>query len=324
MEHPEPPSPEDTDRKALELHAKGIARTVFPGNIAGELEALCSRTGMTPDQFPHLLDVMYRESAMRARLAELNHLHQTIMELHMPAIREKAFDHESKDQTLVQTAIPIPLEYLMALEGFLGEARRLITHVVLLVATAHNPDASREFVSLEELVKKIRKAEPIQPGDGSCQAMLRQHAPRVAREIADGSDTWLGTLKDHRDDLEHRTSLAGSYIEFYATEADGEVHSGSKIYTVEGERLLEFVEEVAEGAEALVKSAIRHLSSITPKGSTEARVDAQVFINELRQQSGSGTAYAPLIVYHVKPISHEEFEADRAKRLREPRKFTFD
>lgn len=308
----------------LELHRRGIVRTVFTEQLSDDVETLCSKVGLVPDEIPQLLDVMYRESAMHERYSEFVRRHEKMAEYHLPLIRQKAVEHRESEGTLVQTVIPIPLRYLMALEGFLSEARRLVTHDILLVAVVHDKDASRQHVQLEELVKKLQAAEPIRNGDSSHQALLRQCAPAFAKELVDSAAGWLGYLKDHRDELEHRKTLARSYIEFYAAAFNSDVHGGLKIYSVEGERLLEFAREVVNGARALTRLALRHLSSVMPKGTMEARVRAQTFMDELRRELQSTSATAPMVVAHINKVTFEEVAAARARGEPEPRVFSFD
>ncbi|MGH9918475.1 MAG: hypothetical protein ACRD6W_06375 [Nitrososphaerales archaeon] len=106
----ESPTQAQYDRRALELHRTGITRTVFPDALSEDLESLCSRVGRTPDEIPHLLDVMYREAAMLARYSELVRRHERMSEYHLPALREKAIASKEGDCTLVQTFVPIPLD----------------------------------------------------------------------------------------------------------------------------------------------------------------------------------------------------------------------
>ena len=172
---------------------------------------------------------MYRFTAMSERHAQLLTQHQMMKNSHLPVLERTVTDYDQTKSVFAQVLIPMPMGYVMALEEFLAEARRLVTQSIQLISSQHpGGSTSEEVEKLERLLGQLHKATPIRPGDGSHQAILRRFAPEVARYLEESANNWLGTLKLRRDQLEHYESLAGSSVEFYIARHNGPVRIGDE------------------------------------------------------------------------------------------------
>lgn len=295
--------------EVVAAHRIGILRLIFRQPVGDLAEKICTRAGRRPDEIPHLLDVMYRFTAMSERYTQLLAQHQLMKESHLPVLERKVTEYDHAKSVFAQVLIPMPLGYLMALEEFLAEARRQVTQSIQLITSQHPGGSTSEDVKLGSLLRELHKAGTIRPGDGSHQAILRRFAPEVARYLEECANDWLGTLRHRRDQLEHYESLAGSSIEFYAARHRGPVRSGMKVHSVEGERMLLVMESILRGATNLAVQSLAHLSNTIPKGSIENRVETQVHFDELRRQLSKGEAIAIATMSEVSEVSWDDVDS---------------
>ncbi len=311
-------------REAEDLHRIGLLREILPPPLASDVDSLTTKTGLIPNEVPHLQDVLFRFAAMQVRFAEFTRWHQRIVLHHQPPFVEKAASCTDSDSVMVQAFIPLPVDYLLAMEGFLSESRKLVTQVILLVTAFHSSGMSSENVKLTDLLTKLGSAEPILHGDTSHQAILRLNAPEVAAALVNGSGRWLGPLKNHRDLLEHHETLANSFIEFYAIRHHGAIRAWQKVYSIHEEGLLQFLEEVRDECERFTVLSMEHLRKVMPKGTTEERVRACAFLQEVFRQVRTGSGIAPSMKYWVSRAEWKDVEAWKVETGREPRVFTFE
>jgi hypothetical protein len=302
-------SPLEAVGDVVTAHRVGILRKIFREPVADLAERICTRAGKRPDEIPHLLDVMYRFSAMSDRHAGLLAQHERMRKSHTPPLEAKIAAYDETKSVFAQIVIPMPLEYVMAVEDFLAEARRLVTQSIQLVTSQHPGGSTTEDVRLERLLHQLQKSAPIRLGDGSHQAILRRSAPEVARYLLESAKGWLGTLKLRRDQLEHLESLAGSSVEFYVVRHHGPVRSGMKVHSIEGKRMLEVMERILRGTTTLVELSAKNVSKSILKGTTESRVEIQAQFDELRRQIASGQGIAVLTIMEVDETSWSEVEA---------------